>query len=44
MRWLRLPKIGRDRVVELYLSCALRADAERIKSLAETEGGASQSD
>jgi hypothetical protein len=38
MKWLRLPKIGHDRVFKHYVSCALRADAERIRSLAEGDG------
>jgi hypothetical protein len=38
MKWLRLPKIGHDRTVEHYISCPLRADAERVKSIAEADG------
>jgi hypothetical protein len=38
MKWLRLPSIGHDRTVEHYISCALRVDAERIKSLGEADG------
>ena len=38
MKWLRLPKLGHDRTVDHYISCALRADAERIRTLAEADG------
>ena len=38
MEWLRLPRIGHERTVEHYISCALRADAERVKFLAEADG------
>lgn len=38
MRWIRLPSLGRPRVVDHYISCARKEGAERLRAAAEAEG------
>ena len=38
VKWLKLPTLGRARVVDHYIGCARKEDAERLRVVAEAEG------